>query len=195
MINPFFKKIVEIFDSFPEIGPRQSWRLFFWFIKQDYKFKKKFLNFFELLINKLNFCEKCFFPTLEETICFICSDQKRNISQLCIVARETDLITIENLKKYKGLYFVLGGLILPFENKELIKERFKKLEERFISDKNLKEILIALPLTREAEPTRQALERLLSKFNFKIIKIRRGIPTGGEIEFIDPETLQEALDL
>jgi recombination protein RecR len=195
MINPFFKKIIEIFDSFPEIGPRQSWRLFFWFIKQDYKFKKKFLNFFELLINKLNFCEKCFFPTLEETICYICSDPKRNVGQLCIVARETDLITIENLKKYKGLYFVLGGLILPFENKELIKERFKKLEERFISDKNLKEILIALPLTREAEPTRQALERLLSKFNFKIIKIRRGIPTGGEIEFIDPETLQEALDL
>lgn len=195
MLNPLFKKIIEIFDSFPDIGPRQAWRLFFWFTKQDQKFKNKFLNYFQILIEKLNFCEKCFFPTIEEKICEICSDPKRNSSKLCIVAKETDLVTIENLKKYKGFYFVLGGLILPFEDKELIKERFKKLNERLTVDKKIKEVIIALPLTREAEPTLKEVEKIVSKFNLNIKKPKRGIPTGGEIEFIDPETLQEALDL
>ncbi|MCS7184211.1 MAG: toprim domain-containing protein [Patescibacteria group bacterium] len=195
MINPLFKKIIEIFDSFPEIGPRQAWRLFFWFIKQDKKFQNKFLNFFQILISQLNFCEKCFFPTIEDKLCNICSDNKRNFSQLCIVARETDLITIENLKKYKGLYFVLGGLILPFENKEIIKERLKKIEERLANDNKIKEVIISLPFTREAELTKKIVEKIISKFNLKVRKLKKGIPTGGEIEFIDPETLEEALGL
>ncbi|GIW66084.1 MAG: recombination protein RecR [Candidatus Parcubacteria bacterium] len=195
MINPLFKKIVEIFDSFPDIGPRQSWRLLFWFVKQEVKFKNKFLSYFQLLIEKLNFCQKCFMPTIEENICSICSDPDRNKSKLCIVARETDLITIENLKKYRGLYFVLGGLILPFENKNIIKERMKILEDRLINDRQIKEIILALPFTKEAEPTKKDLIKLISKFNLKFKIPRRGIPTGGEIEFIDPETLKEALEL
>lgn len=195
MLNPLFKKLIEIFDSFPEIGPRQAWRLFFWFVKQDEKFKKKFLDYFSLLIEKQNFCEKCFFPTIEENLCEICSDGKRNSSQLCIVARETDLITIENLKKYKGVYFILGGLILPFENKQIVRERFEKLSER-LSKEKIKEVIIALPFSREAEPTRKEVEKLISKFkHLNIKKPKKGIPTGGEIEFIDPETLQSALDL
>jgi recombination protein RecR len=196
MINPLFKKIIEIFDSFPEIGPRQAWRLFFWFLKQDQKFKNKFLDYFKLLIEKLNFCEKCYFPTVDEKLCEICSDTKRDFSKLCLVARETDLITIENLKRYKGVYFVLGGLILPFEDKEILRERMKKLSERLAVDKKIKEVIIALPLTRDAEPTRKEVEKIISKFNhLNIKKPKRGIPTGGEIEFIDPETLREALDL
>ncbi|GIW66459.1 MAG: recombination protein RecR [Candidatus Parcubacteria bacterium] len=195
MINNLFRKIIEIFDSFPDIGPRQAWRLLFWFVKQDNKFKNKFLNYFQLLIEKLNFCEKCFMPTIEEKICQICLNPRRDFSKLCIVARETDLITIENLKKYSGLYFVLGGLILPFENKEIIKERFKYLSNRLDKDKKIKEIIVALPFTREADATRKELLKLLSNFNIKIKIPKKGIPTGGEIEFIDPETLKEALEL
>jgi recombination protein RecR len=195
MVPPIFKKIIQILDSFPEIGPRQAWRLFFWFIKQDKKFQEKFLESFDILIKDLNFCKECYFPTIGSDLCEICSDKRRDRSKICIVSRETDLITIENLKRYRGLYFVLGGLILPFEDKKIVEERLKKLKERLDKDKNIKEVILALPLTKEAEPTRKELEKILSSYNIIIKTPKRGIPTGGEIEFIDPETLKEALDL
>jgi recombination protein RecR len=84
---------------------------------------------------------------------------------------------------------------LPFEDKKIIEERLKKLKERLDKDKNIKEVILALPLTKEAEPTRKELEKILSSYNIIIKTPKRGIPTGGEIEFIDPETLKEALDL
>jgi len=195
MLNPVFKKIIQILDTFPEIGPRQAWRLFFWFVKQDKNFQNKFVEYFKLLVENLNFCKLCNLPILEGTYCNICLDEKRNKHQLCIVARETDLITIEELKKYKGLYFIIGGLLLPFEDKELVKERLEKLKARSEKDKNIKEVLVALPFTREAEPLRKEIMKILSNYKVQIKTPRKGIPTGGEIEFIDPETLKEALDL
>jgi len=195
MINPIFQKIIQILDSFPDIGPRQAWRLFFWLIKQDKKFLDKFLNYFSILINRLNFCNICFFPTIDEEICSICSDNRRDKKTVMLVARETDLITIENLKKFKGVYFVLGGLILPFENKEIIKARLKILNER-LKNGQIKEIIIGLPFTKEAAPTRKEIEKMLQLYkNIKVKYPQKGIPTGGEIEFIDPETLQEAFGL
>jgi len=195
MINPIFQKIIQILDNFPDIGPRQAWRLFFWFTKQDKKFQEKFLNYFSVLISKLNFCKYCFFPTIDEELCSICSDNKRDKKIVCLVARETDVITLENLKKFKGAYFVLGGLILPFENKEIIRERLKILNER-LKEGNIKEIIIGLPFTKEAAPTKKEIEKILQLYkNIKIKYPQKGIPSGGEIEFIDPETLQEAFDL
>ena len=195
MLPPLFKKIIQFFDSFPEIGPRQAWRLFFWLIKQDEKFKNSLIESLKVLIENLNFCKKCNFPIINSDLCEICSNPKRDKSILCIVARETDLITIENLKKFKGVYFVIGGLLLPFEEKEYIKRNLIKLKERLEEDKEIKEVIIALPFTKEAEPLRKEVLKILEKFKVKIRGLKKGIPTGGEIEFIDPETLKEAMEL
>lgn len=193
MLPPLFKKIINFFNSFPEIGPRQALRFFFWFLKQDEKEKKEFLESLQTLIENVKFCKFCYFPSLEE-VCFICSNPKRLDEVLMIVARETDVLSLETAKVFKGKYFILGGLILPFENKNLIKERIRNLEERLEKDK-IKEIILALPFTREAEPTLKFLENILKKYSkIKISKLARGIPTGGEIEFTDPETLKSALE-
>ncbi len=192
MLIPLFKKIIDFFDSFPEIGPRQARRLFFWLVKQEAKTKKQFLENLKTLFEEVKFCQNCFFPTTEN-LCSICSNPKRKDEILMIVARETDLLTVETTKVFQGKYFILGGLILPFEDKSLIKERLKILEDRLHS-KKIKEVIIALPFTREAEPTLKHLEILIRKFpQIKFTKLAKGIPLGGEIEFIDPETLKTAL--
>ncbi len=195
MIPPIFRKIVQIFDSFPEIGPRQAWRLFFWLLKQDEKFKKNFLESFDALIKNLNFCKECNFPVINDDICQICSDPKRDKSILCIVARETDLITIENLKKFKGVYYIIGGFLLPYEEKEYVKNNLEKLKEKLEKDKKIKEVILALPFTKDAEPLRKEILRILNKFDLEIKTPKRGIPSGGEIEFMDPETLKDSLGL
>jgi recombination protein RecR len=195
MIPPLFKKFVQYLDAFPEIGPRQSWRLLFWYLKQDSKFQSSFIEILTLLKDKSKPCKQCFFPSLESDLCEICRNERRDKSLLCLIARETDLVTLESLKKYNGLYFVLGSLLLPYEDKEIIKDRLKILKERLETDENLKEVIVALPFTKEAEPTYQEIDRVLQPFKdkIKISKLRRGMPAGGEVEFLDPETLTEAL--
>jgi len=195
MIPPLFRKIIQIFDSFPEIGPRQAWRLFFWFIKQDEKFRNSFVELFKTLIENIKFCKECNFPIIDDELCEICKNPRRDKTILCIVARETDLITIENLKKYKGVYYVIGGLLLPFEEKDFVKKNLEKLNEKLAKNKNIKEVILALPLTKEAEPLRKEVLKILQKNNIKFKDLRRGIPSGGEIEFMDPETLKDALEL
>ncbi len=194
MLPPLFKKIINFFNKFPEIGPRQAIRFFFWFLKQDQREKEEFLENLKALVENAKFCKFCFFPSLEE-VCSICSDPKRLSEVLMIVARETDVLSLETAKVFKGKYFVLGGLILPFEEKSFIKERLKSLEERLKEEKNIKEVIIGLPFTREAEPTLRYLENLLKKYDkIKVTKLAKGIPAGGEIEFTDPETLKSAIE-
>ncbi|MEM5814887.1 MAG: recombination mediator RecR [Candidatus Aenigmatarchaeota archaeon] len=194
MLPPLFKKIINFFNKFPEIGPRQAIRFFFWFLKQDQREKEEFLENLKALVENAKFCKFCFFPSLEE-VCPICSDPKRLSEVLMIVARETDVLSLETAKVFKGKYFVLGGLILPFEEKSFIKERLKYLEERLKEEKNIKEVIIGLPFTREAEPTLRYLENLLKKYDkIKVTKLAKGIPAGGEIEFTDPETLKSAIE-
>lgn len=193
MLPPLFKKIIDFFDSFPEIGPRQALRLFFWLVRQDDHAKKTFLENLQVLFEKTKFCKSCFFPTVEE-YCPICSNPKRKDDIIAVVARETDVLSLETAKVFKGKYFILGGLILPFEDKSLIKERLKILEER-LKEGKINEVIIALPYTRFAEPTLKHLEILKRKFpKIKFTYLAKGIPLGGEIEFIDPETLKSALE-
>jgi len=194
MLPPLFKKIINFFNKFPEIGSRQAIRFFFWLLKQNQEEKLEFLENLKALLENTKFCKSCFFPSLEE-LCPVCSDPKRLNEIIMIVARETDVLSLETARIFKGKYFVLGGLILPFEEKNLIKERLKKLEERLKKEKEIKEIIIGLPFTREAEPTLKYLENLLKKYDkIKITKLAKGIPVGGEIEFTDPETLKSALE-
>ncbi|MER3406976.1 MAG: recombination protein RecR [Patescibacteria group bacterium] len=193
LLTPLFKKIINFFNRFNELGPRQSIRFLFWLLKQNDDVKKTFLNDLINLLETTKFCSSCFFPYPSQ-LCPICSDKKRLDEIIMVVARETDVLSLETAKVFKGKYFILGGLILPFENNELIKERIKIFEER-LKNKKIKEVIIGLPYTKEALPTLKIIESLSKKYpKIKFTKLARGIPTGGEIEFIDPETLKEALE-
>lgn len=193
MLVPLFKKIINFFASFPEIGPRQSIRLFFWLLRQPEEKKKEFLENLKILFETTQFCKSCFFPSIDE-YCSICSNPKRLDEIIMVVARETDVLSIESARIFKGKYFILGGLILPFQENKLIKERLKIFEER-LEKNQIKEVIIGLPYIREAESTLKYLENLSKKYaKIKFTKLAKGIPAGGEIEFSDPETLKEALE-
>lgn len=193
MLIPLFKKIINFFNSFPEIGPRQAIRLFFWFLKQPDEKKKEFLENLKVLVETTKFCKFCFFPTIED-YCPICSNPKRLEEVVMVVARETDVLSMETAKIFRGRYFIVGGLILPFSDNKLVRERLKILEER-LEKENIKEVILALPYIREAEPTLRYLENLSKRYaKIRFTKLARGLPTGGEIEFSDPETLKEALE-
>jgi recombination protein RecR len=188
------QKLIEFFSKFPTVGQRTATRFVFYLIKRDKKEIEELAKAILDLKEKVKFCKNCFKPFEGEgEVCEICSDKTRDRSLLCIVEKETDLEAIEKTKKYKGLYFVLGGPVSAIKKEELKKLKIKELEER-VKDKKIKEIIIATSLTTEGEALALFLERKLKNSCKKITRLGRGLPTGGELEYADEETLGAAFE-
>lgn len=185
-------KLKDIFKHFPTVGQRTASRFVYHLIKMPKYQVTEFLNAVQELSSKVKLCSLCFDPFEGEgALCPICQNPARNKQLFCIVEKETDLLSIENTKRYNGLYFILGGL----ENSsQLRQEEFKKR----ISGNNFSEIIIALNPTPEGRATSLFIESLIKAIYptpaFKITHLARGIPVGGELEYADEETLQSALD-
>jgi len=154
------------------------------------------------LKKRVKICSFCFNPFEgENNLCKICSDPLRDRTLLCIVEKETDLISIEKTRKYKGLYFILGGTVSKLKKEEIKKlrtnaliERIKNPEKFGIGNAKFKEIIIATNPTTEGEATALYLERKLKSTNIKITRLGRGLPVGAELEYADKETLASALE-
>jgi recombination protein RecR len=194
MLSPTIKKLIDLFSKFPGVGPRTATRFVFYLIKRDRKEVQDLAKTILDLKEKIKLCKFCFKPFERNgEFCEICSDKTRDRSLLCIVEKETDFEAIEKTKKYKGLYFILGGPVSAIKKEELKKLRMNELEER-IKNKEIKEIIIATNPTTEGEAIALYLERKLKNSGKKITRLGRGLPTGGELEYADEETLSSALE-
>jgi len=197
MYSPLIQKLIELFSKFPTVGPRTATRFVFYLVHLPEKEIKQLIEGILKLKQKISLCSFCF-KTFEKTdenesLCEICQDKTRDKSVLCIVEKEIDLQAIENTKKYNGRYFILGGLISKLKKESIEKLRINELIER-AKNPEIKEIIIALNPTPEGEATTLYLERKLKNLNKKITKLARGLPTGGELEYADPDTLTSALE-
>lgn len=195
MYSPSIQKLIDLFSKFPTIGPRTAARFVFYLMKISKEEVEELINSISNLKKTVKICSFCFNPFEGEgELCKICSDSSRDRTSLCIVEKETDLITLEKTKKYKGLYFILGGTVSTFKKKDIEKLKTKELEERVKSHPEIKEIIIAINPTTEGEATALYLERLLKPLNIKITRLGRGLPVGAELEYADEETLGSALE-
>lgn len=191
------RRLADELATLPSIGPRQALRLAF-YIAEEKNLKVGPLVGALSDLKLIRQCANCNFYCLagEQQLCPICADKTRDHSQLCIVEKETDLMSVENSRKYRGTYFVLGGPI----NDARAKGRAQKSRERLlvlidrIKGNPLKEIIIATNPTAEGDLTAITLKKELSPYAKKISRLGRGIPTGADIEFADDETLGAALE-
>ncbi|MDD4761577.1 MAG: toprim domain-containing protein [Candidatus Pacebacteria bacterium] len=196
------KKIKEAVDrlaSLPGIGPRQAIRLAFFLSRSGREFSGHLSEAIRSL-GETKVCESCFFihenNSSSENFCEICSDTSRLGNIIALVEKETDLLSLEKTGKFKGRYLVLGDLkkngVLGNEERRRI-EIFKNRVKNSSSGK-LEEIILALSPTSFGDFNASMLEKELSGLAKKITRLGRGIPTGGEIEFADEETLSHALE-
>ena len=194
------QKLIDLFSKFPTVGPRTAARFVFYLIKLSQNNSDELLNSIINLRKSIKICSFCFNPfdasqdsaQGEETLCSICKDNSRDKTLLCVIEKETDLISIEKTKKYKGLYFILGGTI-SLKKADSKKTRIEELKER-IKNNGFKEIIIATNPTTEGEATALYIKRELKPFNIKITRLGRGLPVGGELEYADEETLTSAFE-
>jgi recombination protein RecR len=190
------KKFVEEFEKLPSIGPRQATRLAFRLISSG-QAKLSELSDAVSGLKRVKICPRCFFVHSQKSkLCSICSDESRLNNIFMVVEKETDLMSIERTGKFKGKYLVLGeltrsGVLEPWQKLRL--NSLKKIITDEIPDKKSKEIIIALNPTTYGDLNTSLIEKELKPFAEKITRLGRGIPTGGEIEFADEETLSHSL--
>jgi len=187
MLPKSIQRLIDQFSKLPSVGPRQAARFVFYLIKQPKaeleEFSKAILN-----VKNLKKCPSCFKiidveSSTSNMLCSICKDPKRDKSTICIVEKDTDIEIIEKTDRYKGLYHVLEGDEL----------NIKGLIKRIKNNKNIKEIIIATSATTDGDTKALYVARLLKPLNIKITRLGRGLSTGSELEYMDEETLSQAL--
>lgn len=203
MFPPSIEKLIHLFSKFPGVGPKVATRFVFYLLKKPKKEIEELISSISDLKEKIRICRLCFNPfesseSAKSDFCEICSSSSRDRSSLCIIANEVDLQSIEKTKKYKGLYFILGGTLPALKKANVVKtkiqERIEYLEKRIKKDPDIKEIILALNPTTEGETTALYLERILKPLDRKITRLGKGLPVGGELEYADEETLSFALE-
>ena len=180
------KKFVDSFASLPGIGPRQATRLAFYLVNQG---KSAVAELTDAVagIGGLKTCSLCFSTTQNQDLCAICSNTQRQSDIVAVVEKETDLVSLEKTKKFNGRYLVLGDLRKDGMLNQMQKMRLKSL-------KNAAEVILAISPTTYGDLNASLIAQELKGANIKITRLGRGIPTGGEIEFADEDTLGSALD-
>jgi len=190
------RRIADQLKGLPGIGPRQAIRLAFYLVGQGRNAIDELSSAAEDL-KRMKACSRCFFPHQDKNnLCDICLNPRRDKYTIAILEKETDLVSIENTKKYNGRYLVLGpisktGALLDFQKLRL--QSLKNYIQKELGGK-AEEIILAFNPTSYGDFIAASLAKELDGFAKKISRLGRGLPTGGEIEFADDETLGSALE-
>jgi len=189
------KRLVDILSALPGIGPRQAVRLAFYFIRQGKGFQKDLEESIRSL-QDVGICSRCFYIHEGRGLCEICADPKRDHAVIAIVEKETDLMSIENTNKYSGRYLLLGELgkggVLEADQKLRLKSLRTWIDKEL--EGKAEEIIIALNPNTQGDFVATQIAKELEGTAEKVSRLGVGIPSGGEIEFADEETLGSALD-
>ena len=184
--------LIECFKKFPGIGEKTAERLALATLNMDADIIDLFSKSLEDGKTKIKKCSRCGSLT-EDDLCQICTDENRDTSTLCVVEECKNVILFEKIGTYKGLYHVLGGLISPLEGINPEDIHIDELINR-IKKENIKEVILAIKPSVEGETTALYIRKMLEGTDVKISKIAHGIPMGADIDYIDPLTLEIAIE-
>ncbi len=190
------RKFIDVFSRLPSIGPRMATRLAFFLMGLE-KGERIRLEHALARLNTLDRCPRCFFLKNEtEALCDICADPHRDPRIIAIVEKELDIVSLEKTGKFKGHYLVLGDLPEKGTLMSIHKLRLKHLEERIRNELGgkAKEIVAALSPTAFGDFVTSIVAQEFKGLAERVTRLGRGIPTGGEIEFADEDTLGSALE-
>ena len=183
-------RLKEALRRLPGVGPRTAQRIAFHMLERDREGAKLLADALVDAIGQINHCERCN-NFSEADLCRICSSGKRNRDLLCVVETPADLDTIEGAGAYDGLYVVLMGRISPLDGVGPEQLAIDLLLTN-IDEHPVREVILATNLTVEGEATADYLSNLLESRDITISRLARGVPVGGELEYIDANTLNKA---
>ena len=185
------ERLIEALRALPGVGPRSAQRMAYYLLQHERPGAQLLARALTDALATVRHCAKCNNFTEEET-CALCRSPRRDRSLLCVVETPADLAMVEQTSTYSGMYFVLMGRLSPLDGvgpKEIGMER---LLER-ASDGEVTEVILATNFTNEGEATAHYVAEMLRARRIKVSRIARGVPMGGELEYVDVGTLSQAL--
>ena len=175
----------------PGVGPKASQRMALHLLQHDREGAERLAHALVAAMRAVQHCERCNTFT-EGTLCALCQSDKRDPSLLCVVETPADLLMVEQTQAYSGLYFVLMGRLSPLDGIGPREIRLERLLKR-ATDGIVREVILATNFTNEGEATAHYLGELLSTRDLRVTRLARGVPVGGELEYVDAGTLAQAL--
>ncbi|HSA83839.1 MAG TPA: recombination mediator RecR [Patescibacteria group bacterium] len=190
------QQVIESFERLPGVGPKTAQRLTFYLLHVPQGELDRFAKSVANLKTNTVMCSICF--SVDETDpCSICSDIRRDQKVVCVVEQPLDVLALEKSGTFHGVYHVLHGKIDPLNNIGPDEIRISELVQRTKNgEQGIKEIILATNPTMEGEATAMYIAKQLRTENseLKITRIGRGLPTGADLEYADPTTLERAMD-
>ena len=187
------QRLIEEFRRLPGVGSKTAARSAFATLNLT---EEEVLHFADALVGlkrDVHKCPICFGLSTSETSCEICANESRDRSVICVVENPKDVMVMEKVRGYKGVYHVLGGSLSPLDNITPADLTIKELIERVKSD-TVKEIIIATNPTPSGDTTAAYLAKMLESYEVEVSRLAYGIPVGGDIEYADEVTLYRAME-
>ncbi len=185
-------KLVEAFSRLPGVGPKTASRLTYYLLRAPEEYSLGLAEALGNLKAQTRFCSVCFNITVSDP-CPICSSRERDAATLAVVEEPLDLMAIERTGVYRGRYHVLHGAISPVEGIGPDDLKIRELVAR-VEQGQAREVIIATNPGMEGDATAMYLQRELASSNVKVTRLARGLPTGGDLEYVDSITLMRALE-
>ena len=184
--------LVEAFSRLPGIGPKTASRLTFYLLRAPDDYSLGLAAALNNLKAQTKFCSTCFNITVSDP-CPICNSRDRDDSTIAVVEEPLDLMAIERTGVYRGKYHVLHGAISPVEGIGPDQLKIRELALR-VEKGGAREIIVATNPGMEGDATAMYLQRELAGAGINMTRLARGLPTGGDLEYVDSMTLMRALE-
>jgi recombination protein RecR len=192
MRNPSsLEELIEALRCLPGVGPKSAQRMAYHLLQRDHTGAARLGAALTRALELIKHCERCNTFT-EEQICSLCRSPRRDTRLLCVVETPADMLMMEQAECYQGLYFVLMGRLSPLDG---VGPRDIGLERLLARAANgeVQEVILATNFTNEGEATAHYIAEMLRARNVKATRIARGVPLGGELEYVDAGTISQAL--
>lgn len=190
---PPIQRLIEEFRKLPGVGTKTAARYAFAVLEFTDDEAMRFSDAVASIKKDVHKCPVCFGLSTSPEACDICKSEGRDASVICVVENAKDVMVMEKVRGYKGVYHVLGGALSPLDNITVADLTFKELVER-VKCGNVKEVIIATNPTPGGDTTAAYLARILEPYDVEVSRLAYGIPVGGDIEYADEVTLYRAME-
>ena len=191
-MNPSgLEALIEALRCLPGVGPKSAQRMAYHLLQRDRAGARRLGEAVLHALQAVRHCQRC--NTFSENeVCECCLSPRRDHSLLCVVETPVDMNMMEQTLSYQGLYYVLMGRISPLDGVGPRELGLERLMARVL-DGEVKEVILATNYTNEGEATAHYITAMLKAKGISVTRIARGVPVGGELEYVDSGTLAQAL--
>lgn len=185
------ERLIQALRVLPGVGPRSAQRMAFHLLQHDRSGGDELSRALAEALASVRRCDKCN-NFSEDEVCALCRSPRRDRSLLCVVETPADLAMVEQTLSYSGMYFVLMGRLSPLDGVGPRDIGLDRLLAR-AADGEVQEVILATNFTNEGEATAHYIAEMLRARNVRATRIARGVPLGGELEYVDAGTISQAL--